>query len=126
MTQREAVYAAIEEIGDRTKMEVLLNRASMLYGSAISYTACCSYRSQWRKENEIEGADCRTYEGQPRRNMRNDHAVSLQQVKRLATFLGKCPALALKQLIGDGAHAFHSCEQLRNALDEVAFIKAAA
>lgn len=68
MTQRDAVFAAIKKIGDRTSLKELSAVASKIYGSSIGDSACCSYRGHWRKQNGSD-IDCRTYDGQPERNM---------------------------------------------------------
>ncbi len=124
MTQLEAVYQAIEELGDRTRLDELAKKASSFYGERISKCSACTSRLKWRKEVGSP-ADCRTYESQPRRNQYRDDEANLKQVKELAKFANKGNQISdLINLLNCGK--FHSIEQLKFSLNELAFLKAAA
>ncbi len=127
MTQREATFQALNELGVRTSLQTLAKRASIIYGSNVYLQACCNFRSQYCKRNNI-ATDCRTYAGQPRRNMLKDEQTSLQQVKRLNNFfrVTKSRPTQLRDLIGNGEHRFHSLEQLTYALTELEQLQQAA
>lgn len=129
ISQQNAVFAAIEELGHRSSIEELCHRASINYGSPISENVASTHRSHWRNQNNVKG-DCRTYEGQPRRNMLKDESCSIHQVKRLSAFLAGRKANVetnkLLALIGTGPQRFHSIEQLQHALKTLAELQLAA
>jgi hypothetical protein len=129
MTQREAVWAACEELDVRTSLNTLQGRAQQLYGGEIHVSACCTYRGEYRKANKLK-VDCRTYgkRGQSRRDMQNDHTASLKQVKRLNYFskLKRPSMTSLLNLLGEGGDMFHSVEQMRNAIADYQELKQAA
>lgn len=127
MTQREAVFQALVAIGPRTSLAVLAKRASLLYGSGIYEQAACKFRVEWCKKNKIV-VDCRTYQGQPRRDMLKDDEVSLPQVRRLNLYFRntRTSTKQLRELIGSGPTRFHSIEQLAYAVTELEQLQAAA
>ena len=124
MTQREAVWKAIELLGDRTKLDVLAHKAGQFYGGSVDISATCSARTQWRKQVG-KPADCRTYESQPRRNQYRDDDTDLKQVKELAAFnTKKGNRIAdLLDLLNRGK--FHSIEQLKYSVNELAGLQLA-
>lgn len=85
MTQRAAVYAALQIIGDQTSLSQLAQAASNRYGGPIGLSACSTFRGEWRKANGKD-TDCRTYSGQPERNMLKGQADS-QQGRALVEFV---------------------------------------
>lgn len=117
-TVKDAVFAACEEVGPRSSVAELLEVAQGICHQHVRYVTAAMYRSQWRRQHGIE-ANCSTYEGQPRRNMLNDHKVSLTQCKRLANYLKQHDFQTLMDLFGQGDDRFHSLDQLQNALAEV-------
>jgi hypothetical protein len=142
MSKKLAVEMAIEQLGLQTSLNVLCALATTIWmqphnnrfgfkgrkGSVpqsedvITPTVACIYRKAVARAKKAEILDCRTYEGQPRRNMLNDERTDLPQIKRLRTFLsqhGKSALADLRRLIGDGLHRFHSLEQLENAASEL-------
>lgn len=129
MTQREAVWAACDELDVRTSLNTLQGRAQQLYGGEIHLSACCTYRGEYRKANKLK-VDCRTYgsKGQSRRDMLNDHAASLKQVKRFNHYFGlKRPTIqSFLNLMGQGSERFHSVEQIVNAVAELVELKKVA
>lgn len=127
MTQREAVFQALTAIGPRTSLKALAVRATALYGSRIYEESACTYRSEWCKKNKVV-VDCRTYAGQPRRDMLKDEEVSLPQVRRLNAYFRntRTNAHQLKELIGTGPTRFHSIDQLVFAVSELQQLQAAA
>lgn len=117
MTQKAAVFQACDELGGRCKVSILLGRAEQIYGGTISYTSSVHFRSLWRLEND-QYIDCRTYAGQPRRNMLNDQELTPQQQQRLKN-IDSVTIAALKRLVlGNGTHRFHSVEQLLHGLTQ--------
>lgn len=125
MTVKDAVSAAIEIIGDQTSIKTLLKEAlRFYYWPSFTESACCRARQQWRKENGMK-TDCRTYKGQPRRDMLNDGRIDLDDVRRLQIFFKKrsSPGLIddLLSLFGQGKGkgAFHSIPQFCNAVKEL-------
>lgn len=121
MTVKEAVYQACDEIGTRSSLKELWSRASLIAGETLNRNSVQQYRYWYRKEKRIKNVDCRTYKGQPRRNMLNDNVATLGQVKRIKHVLGLKRVLpeSLLNLLGDGKDSFHSVEQLRNAIEEL-------
>ncbi len=118
MSQRQAIFQALEKLRDQTSISTLQREAELIYRSPITGSAVSLARAQWRKENEIQ-RDNRTYEGQPRRDMLNDHRTDLPQVKRISKFVSQNGNLnALLSLISDGGGCCHSIEQLRNAVKD--------
>lgn len=119
MTQYQAVVNALDILGDRTSLAELCKVASREYGGRISASAASKARAKWRLENNVENHDCRTYEGQPRRNMLNDAKVELPQVRRIRKFVDQGGNLSvLATLINEGGGCFHSVDQLRFAVKE--------
>ena len=127
MTIREAVYQACEELDVHSSMNELVKAASIIYGHPLNKGTVQIYRCNYRKANKLN-VDCRTYKGQPRRNMLNDERHTLDQVKRLHHYFGlKRPTIAsFKNLIGDGREQFHSVVQLVNAIDDLVAFRAVA
>lgn len=109
MTQREAVYEAVEQIGDQTSLSVLADLASDIYGGPIGLSACSTYRGEWRDANGSD-TDCRTYGGQPERNMLKGQIKS-QQGRALVSFIKRTnvPLNQLEKLLD----AFSGLDQLR-------------
>jgi len=128
MNIRQAVYQACEELGQRTSIDELHRRAMLLYGYTFPRGTAQVYRSTYRKVKKIKNVDCRTYDGQPRRNMLNDDVATLPQVKRIKHVLGLKRVLpeSLLNLLGDGKDSFHSVQQLRNAVNDLIELRAAA
>jgi len=109
MTQREAVYSAVEQLGDQTSLNVLAELASKIYGGPIGISACSTFRGEWRLANGSD-TDCRTYDGQPERNMLKGQVKS-QQGRALAAFVKRTnvPLNQLEKLLD----AFSGLDQLR-------------
>lgn len=128
ISQQQAVFDAIEELGHQSSLDELCRRASINYGRRITENSVSTFRSHWRGQNNVWG-DCRTNKGQPRRNMLNDEACSIHQVKRLrAFFVGRranTEVNRLLTLLGDGPQRFHSVEQLQHALSTLAELQLA-
>jgi len=128
MTQREAVFQAIEDgIGSLSKVPVLKRAAEDIYGYEIAYTAVVTYRSEWRKENKIQ-QDARTHKDVFRRNMLDDNEYTSKQVERGIEYFKKMWPKEddLLRLIGSGKGAFHSVHQLASFLNHRKAIKLAA
>ena len=106
-----AVWDALDELGDKTSMPVLIERASQIYGSDLSYHSVCGWRKQYRQAKDLS-TDCRTYGGQPRRNMLSDTKITAQQKTRIKTFLRAPSKTKLRNL----AEQFHSVPQFINAI----------
>lgn len=121
MKVKDAVYQACEQVGTRTSLVELWKAASLIAGETLNRSSVQQYRHNYRKEKRIKNDDCRTYKGQPRRNMLNDNLATLQQVKRIKHVLGLRRVLphSLLNLLGEGKDAFHSIDQLRNAVEEL-------
>lgn len=126
LTQQKAVEKAIECVGDQTQLSVLALEAARFYGRTIDDKVVGMYRSKWRRKNRIN-RDNRTYTGQPRRNMLNDKVVDLPQIRRINAFMRTCRSLnPLNALLASGTGEFHSIEQLRLAIAELAELRRAA
>ena len=122
MMSKAAIIQAIEELGTKTSVPVLKSRAEVIAGTYVSYVYVVKVRGDYRRENGDSG-DNRTYKGQPRRNMLNDHTANLHQIKRIATFCnkGRPTPESIASLLGVGTpNAFHSVEQLSNAVSDMA------
>lgn len=115
MTQSEAVFAAIAKIGDRTSLKDLSAVASKIYGSSIGLSACCMYRGHWRCQNDSD-TDCRTYDGQPERNMIKGEVES-KGGRALHKFVKKS-GVSLNQLI-QLLDAFSGLDQMRQTAEEL-------
>lgn len=114
ISQKEAICKACDEVGGKTSLKELSVVATKFYGATIDLNTICAFRKHWQRKNNKE-SDCRTYKGQPRRNMLNDNRISKQQAGRLGTLSPGDLAKMLK-LIGDGRGKFHSIPQLANAI----------
>lgn len=127
MSIRAAVYQACEELNVRTSLNELVKKASIIYGKSLNRGTVQVYRSDYRRLHKIK-VDCRTYKGQPRRNMLHDERHTLSQVKRLHHYFKlKRPTIThFKALIGDGKERFHSVDQLINAVNDLIVLRAAA
>ena len=66
-TVRYYVFEFLESHGDQTAIGEIVKYV-IKQGKFCNYVAVGKHRSEWRKLNGIE-RDCRTYEGQPDRNM---------------------------------------------------------
>lgn len=122
MTQRDAVWAACEELGVNTDLKVLQGRASHIYGRCIHVSQCSTYRGQYCVRNKIAKPDCRTYRGQPRRDMRNDEVFTAKQL-RLVRGLTNYEHNKIAILVNQGQ--FHSMSQFVNLLNAMAVKQAA-
>ncbi len=127
MTVKDAVYQACEQLGVRTSRKELWKAASLIAGETLNILSVGVYRNHYKKDNKIK-VDCRTYKGQPRRNMLNDDRATLPQVKRIKHLLGLRRVLpeSIINLLGNGPDAFHSIEQLRNAVNDLIELRNAA
>lgn len=114
-TIKEAVYYVCGETqtGWQSSTEELVKEANKVCFRFVEKGSALIYRMQWRKDNNIT-ADCRTYQGQPRRNMLNDKKIHI-------SVLGK-----LQKVLENGQNAFvellnefHSIDQLKNAITHV-------
>lgn len=114
ISQCDAVCKACDEIGGKTSLKELGVIAAKYYGATIDIHTVCIYRKYWQRKNKKE-SDCRTYVGQPRRNMLNDNKISKKQRERLGTLTPQELAKLLK-LIGTKRDKFHSIPQLTNAI----------
>ena len=127
MNVREAVFQVCDELGTRTSVEEIYRKAMLLCGYKMAKGTVQIYRCHYRKEKRID-TDCRTYRSQPRRNMLNDNLATLPQVKRIKHVLGLKRVFpeSLLNLLGTGKDSFHSVEQLRNAVNDLIELRAAA
>lgn len=130
-TAKEAVFAACEELGTRTSVQEVMDRANQLYVGEVSYQMAVIHRLTYRKEHGESHINCSTYDGQPRRNMLNDARTDLPQVKRLRYFLVANPTVTpdkVLALIGatNDPTRFHSLDQLEIAFKELAELQLAA
>jgi hypothetical protein len=62
------IRLVINEVGLRSSIAEIQNRGLLKFGKSYEYNFCQKIRKQMQKELSIV-ADCRTYEGQPSRNM---------------------------------------------------------
>jgi len=118
---QSAVYQACDELGVRTSLRELWHQSCIIAGKPLNRLTVGVYRNAYKKAKKIKNVDCRTYRGQPRRNMLNDGMATLGQVKRIKHVLGLKRVLpeSILNLLGDGKDQFHSIEQLRNAVSEL-------
>jgi len=107
MTQREAIFKACEELNVRSSLPEVSAAASRHYGSFVHPNTCCKFRQEYRKKKKLK-VDCRTYSGQPRRNMLNDKECTLPQLERLNLFFRrtKVAPAQLYAVIGEGKDKF--------------------
>lgn len=115
MTQREAVFEALQQIGERTSLDELAEKASEIYGGPVGISACCVFRGEWRKRIG-SSTDCRTYEGQPERNMLKGQ-IDSQQGTALINFVKKTN-VSLKNLEAL-LSAFNGLDQLRETAKQL-------
>lgn len=121
----KAVRHALEVIGDQTSLRTLVVEAGR-YHEGDSYpissdSIACTVRNKWREQQNIN-RDCRTYEGQPRRDMQNDSSFTNKGWKLLTEVVAKVGADKVAKLLNE----FHSIDQLRELTDDIATIKKAA
>lgn len=124
MTQYEAVAAACRELGVRTSIKVLVRRASQLYGSPVGYNSTCTYRKTFCVAEGFTKPDCRSYKGQPRRNMLDDSQVSWQGIKLIRDLCNKLHVSG--KGLAEKLQSFHSLDQLVLHCKEYDFIKVVA
>lgn len=120
ISQNDAIYQALEEIGDQTSLETLQVAASKFYGKPICSTTACTARSLWRRKRGIH-RDNRIYPGQPKRDMVKEGKLNVDQLRRMIDFI-KHPGEtkpALAKLLSKGAGEFQNLEQLKRALQVV-------
>lgn len=128
MTQREAVWQAIEDgIGTLSSLATLQRSASHIYGDTIHLTAVSTYRQEYRKKHKLQ-QDARTHKSVFRRNMLDDTEYTSKQVERGIEYFKKMWPKEddLLRLIGSGTGAFHSIHQLASFLQHRKAIKMAA
>lgn len=65
---QSSVYAAIEKIGNQSKLDRLSKVSTLIAGYHVSRNSACHYRKAWEKERGTRN-DCRKYSGQPDRDM---------------------------------------------------------
>jgi hypothetical protein len=119
---KEAVYAALSRIGDRSSGPELVEEASRYYkGGEVEYSAAIQGRLAWRKEHG-SGNDCRTNETQFRRNMLDDGQFTGKGWKMTMTVIKDTPP----ETLADWLEQFHSIDQLRNILRDIHRLKVAA
>lgn len=75
ISYKNVIFWACNEVGDRTSISFLIEKACQIWEliapgeePKISYQTCLFYRRHWRKKTN-SNVDCRTYIGQPDRNM---------------------------------------------------------
>lgn len=121
----QAVRQALKTLADQTSLRTLVSEAFKYYTGEVEYqwhtAVACTVRNKWRKEQKIS-RDCRTYEGQPRRNMLNDDNYTKRGWKLLTEVVNKVGLDKVGQLLGE----FHSIDQLRELTTDIAAIKKAA
>lgn len=97
--------------GTYTDYTVGYNRLQQSEQASLK-NVCCRYRSEWRETHTEEDIDCRTYEGQPRRDMRNDTKVKVSILGKLSPIIEQVGADTLLDTLG----LFHSIDQLQQAI----------
>lgn len=112
-TRKSAVMEVLDQLGDQTNAQVIIDAASELLGDIVPYGSIIAIRLLWRKQKQLE-TDCRTYDGQPKRNMVSkdtSHAC-----KKLADQLGKMNITTdqVRKLLVD----FNSVDDVLNVLDQ--------
>ena len=125
---REAIFAALKDLGYRSSLQDLARHADARSNKPypISVATACTVRKQWLIENNIpltRKTDCRTYEGQPRRNMLNDHAISPKAFKLLTCFAKGRNGSANLDFLTDLCEECHSIDQLKEMVSELASVK---
>lgn len=130
MSQREAVFEACEQLGHKSKAAVVQQKAEWLYGGDIAINHIYKFRKQWQATKGLPPADCRTYEGQPRRDQRRDDVITTTQLKRIKSFLNEFRTAAqgikvFNTLVGK-TDRFHSLEQVEMAFNELTGLQLAA
>lgn len=117
MNFREATFQACDELGDQTSGQRLMKRVTALTGNTPWPTTIYHHRQAWRKLN-VKGKgkgkkavlnDCRTYEGQPRRDMLNDDTFTGRGFNLLRATVKKVGREQLQLLFKE----FHSLDQIR-------------
>lgn len=117
----EAVHEACDKLGVRTSIDTLQAAAQEIYGGKIGRQTIYIERIKYRATKKTK-IDCRTYNGQPRRNMLNDTFFTQSQLHRLVAFIGKGrsrPSDLLRLIAPKDPTAFHSIEHLTNAVEYV-------
>jgi hypothetical protein len=117
MTRRDAVVAAIAQLGHKVSRPALADLASRLYNNAqgsISLQVAGMYRTEWMEENGIVW-DGRTHKDVPRRCMFKDDA----NAALMRAVLSIAPTIQQRRGLADMASKFTSIDQLRNTLVEV-------
>ncbi len=109
MTQREAVLAGCKELGVQTSLKTLAQYASLRYGRPIAENTACIHRREWCRLNGIPKADCRTYEGQHRRNMLDDKKCSWECIKIIQQLCCKLKVSGTE--LATMVSKFHSIDQ---------------
>lgn len=123
-TIRETVLAVLDQFGDQTSIAVIAQRVATEMQRSVTHASVGNYRKEWRRNKDSKN-DCRTYAGQPRRNMLNDHDWNNQHVKRVMKFFDKKAFDVLTALFADGIGQFHSIDQLKNCVETIQELKAA-
>lgn len=128
MNQKEAVFKALDLVGDKTSLNYLSQKASPYYGYQIGVSACSVARNEWRKIKGLD-TDCRTYEGQPERNMTNG-LFDVKQAKGLSTFFQKSKPTVrdlkiLYSLFSSKNEAMKALERYENYQNEKILFEAA-
>lgn len=125
-TARAAVFASLDELKDRTSVEVLMIHADSHCRREVSYHAAVIYRSKWRKINGIRH-DSRTHETQHRRNMLNDDKWTSKAWKAMIKAAhGQVKSAEVLPWVIELTREFHSIDQLREMLSDLLAARQAA
>lgn len=121
-TQGYAVFAALDEIGDKSSVTELLAEAKNHISGGVTYGAAIMYRLRWRQIKGRQQNDCRTNETQYRRNMLNDSQFTSKGWKLLTQVLHATNFKTVATLLEE----FHSIDQLRGLVADMQELKKAA
>ena len=125
-TMKEAVEAALVDVGDKTSGEELRLEALKHYHNQdnwpLTLGSCYTIRYKWRLEKGLSSNDCRTYDTQDRRNMLPDDRFSTKGWKLLAKVIEASGFITVQGLLAE----FHSIDQLANLVSDLKQLKAAA
>ena len=120
----EAVRHAIKVVGYQSKLETLVREAYKYYAYEIDLddpeelqrlkNMASQARTNWQKKNKRH-ADCRTYEGQPDRDMPLHEGVTADMVGECCKFVSEVGHEKTAEFVG----RFNSLRQLQTFLDHV-------
>lgn len=110
------IFQVLDEVGPRTSVEEIRNRASIIMGLPVKVATVHKIRTDWKRVNKVE-VNCSTYKGQPARNMVAVSDVRTKDYRKVKDFCISVKT-APYNIVSLLDHNWASIEHLRKAVED--------